>query len=246
MAAGGISLEDRLKSWLPAALYMRHKIRKERRRGEPELGILGALVRRDRIAIDAGANRGMYSYALARHAREVHAFEPHPQLSRLAARLLRGRAVVHPCALSDRNGSCTFRIPEGQTGADWHLLGTLEDTLLDTKHREVEVEARTLDSFAFEGVGFLKIDVEGHEQAVLAGARETIGRDRPTLLVELLAGYYADPAGIADSICREFDCQALTLWDGTMRSFSEFARTVDPASLKGAGHYCRNVLFLPR
>jgi FkbM family methyltransferase len=246
MAARGISVEDRLKSWLPAGLYLAHKVRKERRRGEPELGILDTLVPRGRMAIDVGANRGIYSYALARCAREVHAFEPHPQLSSLVARLLRGRVTVHPCALSDRDGSAALRIPEGLRGTDWHLLGTLEDAPGDRRQRRVEVEVRTLDGFAFEDVGFLKIDVEGHELAVLAGARETIGRSRPSLLVELLAGYYEDPEGVVDSICREFDYEALKLAGGALRSFRGFAREVDMASLMGDLEFGSNVIFLPR
>jgi FkbM family methyltransferase len=240
-----LGFADRLKNRLPAALYVRHKIRKERRRREPELGILDVLVPRDRMAIDVGANRGLYSYALARYAREVHAFEPHPLLARLTERLMRGRAVLHRCALSDRNGSRVFHVPERPGGADWHLVATLEEVPPGRKHRRIEVETRTLDSFGFRGVGFLKIDVEGHERSVLAGARETIRHDRPVLLVELLAGYYDDPASIVESIRRGFDYVALTIQGGTLRSFSDFAREVDPATLKGDGRHGLNVLFLP-
>ena len=52
-------------------------------------------------------------------------------------------------------------------------------------HRAIEVPMATLDS-SYEGeVGFIKIDVEGHEQAVLDGAVQTIRRCRPRLLVEI-------------------------------------------------------------
>jgi hypothetical protein len=43
----------------------------------------------------------------------------------------------------------------------------------------------TLDSLGLTGVTFVKLDIEGHELHALRGARETIRRDRPTLLLEL-------------------------------------------------------------
>ena len=43
---------------------------------EPEFALLPMLVPRDRLALDIGANMGVYSYALASLAPKVHAFEP--------------------------------------------------------------------------------------------------------------------------------------------------------------------------
>jgi hypothetical protein len=51
---------------------------------------------------------------------------------------------------------------------------------------QIRVETCTLDSFGFTEVDLLKIDVEGHEMAVLAGARETISRCLPWLIIEAL------------------------------------------------------------
>src|SRR4029434_5645640 len=52
-------------------------------------------------------------------------------------------------------------------------------------HRAIEVPMATLDSSSEGEFGFIKIDVEGHEQAVLDGAVQTIRRCRPRLLVEI-------------------------------------------------------------
>jgi hypothetical protein len=48
----------------------------------------------------------------------------------------------------------------------------------------MEVACKPLDYYGLEDVGFLKIDVEGHELAVLRGATETISRSYPSILVE--------------------------------------------------------------
>jgi hypothetical protein len=50
---------------------------------------------------------------------------------------------------------------------------------------EQNVELRTLDSLNLQDVGFVKIDVEGHELDVLRGGAETIQRNRPHLLIEV-------------------------------------------------------------
>jgi hypothetical protein len=47
------------------------------------------------------------------------------------------------------------------------------------------VPVKRLDDFSFDRVGFIKIDVEGHELSVLKGARELLQRDKPNLLIEI-------------------------------------------------------------
>ena len=50
------------------------------------------------------------------------------------------------------------------------------------------VKCFTLDSFNFEGVTFIKIDVEGHEIEVIKGALNTIQKSKPDILVEIHLG----------------------------------------------------------
>ena len=53
------------------------------------------------------------------------------------------------------------------------------------------------------GVRFVKADVEGSEREVLDGARATIARDRPIILLELLSGTHEDPATDTAAICEK-------------------------------------------
>ena len=85
-----------------------------------------------------------------------------------------------------------------------HLGGYLKQaasTAQTSKTMRFDVEVRTLDSYAFRDVRAIKVDVEGSEMAVLEGGRETILRDRPALIVELLTGAHADPVAVTQAIC---------------------------------------------
>jgi hypothetical protein len=59
---------------------------------------------------------------------------------------------------------------------------------LDDADEPLAFEMRTLDSFELDNVGFIKIDVEGAQLLVLMGAEETIKRNKPVMLVEILGG----------------------------------------------------------
>ena len=51
--------------------------------------------------------------------------------------------------------------------------------------KTVVAPMRTLDSFQLTQVGFIKIDVEGHEEAVLRGGLATLKREMPNLMIEI-------------------------------------------------------------
>lgn len=67
-------------------------------------------------------------------------------------------------------------------------------------------EMRPLDSFGFGGVSLLKIDMEGLDDEVLAGAQRLIRESRPVILIEILGGrsYLGAPTlGHAPPACAE-------------------------------------------
>jgi FkbM family methyltransferase len=149
--------------------------------GEYELRILRRYVPRDRVAIDVGANEGIYAYHLSRYARSVVAFEPNPRYDR-ALRFLPRNVTVRVEALSSAPGTLPLHIPASANG-ELESWATLEATELPLA-RSIDVPVRRLDDLELGPVGFIKMDVEGHEMAVLEGADATIRRDRPVLLVE--------------------------------------------------------------
>jgi FkbM family methyltransferase len=175
-----------LRSFCPQAVLNWREARFYGRHGEVELHLLEFLCRRDQDAIDVGANDGSYVHYLRRHARRVVAFEPMPMLARALRRKFPRGVIVESLALSDRTGTVSLRMPvvDGVVVSGCSTVSPAASATYPG-HRAIQVPMDTLDNVYGGRAGFIKIDVEGHEQAVLDGAIETIRRCRPRLLVEV-------------------------------------------------------------
>ena len=242
-----LSLRDRLTMLLPPSLYYRRRIGEEIASGEPELALLDRLVPRGGIAVDAGANYGIFAYALSTIADRVVAFEPNPDCARFARWMLRGCAELHELALSDAPGRATFYVPLSDEGMVLHFAGNLKRTHSQFRNmRTYPVEVRTLDSFGLTYVRFIKADVEGSEREVLDGACETIARDRPVLLLELLSGTHADPGAYTAAICRDFGYDAFLVQHGEKIAALPAIAALGKNTSWGTPIESRNVLFLPK
>jgi FkbM family methyltransferase len=157
--------------------------------------------------LDVGANFGYYAVRCARAVGPsgvVHAFEPDPAARELltanvAANRLDGRLQIHPVAVADQDRQVAFHLAE--EAAFSGLTSTGRAALRDV----VPITARSLDSFTdehqIEAVDALKIDVEGHEQAVLRGAASLLRRSPdPLVMLEVSAKNLSDEsrAALAD------------------------------------------------
>jgi FkbM family methyltransferase len=157
---------------------------------EREMELLDVLCDKGKTSVDVGAKLGMYTYRLLRHSRDVVAFEPIPLLNGMLERVFAKKPVkVMPCALSAAPGHTQMRIPYGSNGEVKFGRSTIEsNNALEhddvAKVETIDVELKTLDGCDLRGVGFIKVDVEGHELSVLEGAVATLDREHPVLLVE--------------------------------------------------------------
>lgn len=139
-------------------------------------------------AIDVGANIGMYTYAFARCFDAVEAFEPQPRCATTIEQSVRRmpHVRVHRIGLSDCRENATLHVPIVHGRFRTHQASGLAS--LSPIGGEVEtltIDLVPLDDFGFADASLIKIDVEGHERAVIAGAKRTIDRSRPTLIVEI-------------------------------------------------------------
>ena len=242
-----LPLREKLTMLMPPSLFYGRRITEEAHSGEPELAILAKLVSRGGTAIDVGANRGVFAYALTDIADRVVAFEPNPDYAFFARWMLRGRAEVHELALSEESGRGILYVPLSDQGMVLHLAGSLKRTHSQFRNiKTYDVEVRTLDEFSLVDVRFIKADVEGSEREVLNGARATIAHDQPILLLELLSGTHQDPAAYTVAICESFGYDAFIVQRGEKIAALPAICALGKNTSWGTDIESRNVLFLPR
>lgn len=180
-------VREGLKFLLPAPVFWRYlawRIGKF----DPELQLIHYLCDRTKVSIDIGASIGDYTVHMLNFSRKCYAFEPVPDsaaelVERLAA-FRHPRLRVETVALSDRAGDAQLRVLVGDTGRSSiekenpvEKLGVVTVLTVPTKRLD--------DYDTIEPVGCIKIDVEGHEDAVLRGARRLLLRDHPSLIIEI-------------------------------------------------------------
>src|SRR5687767_4270911 len=171
---------------------------------EPEVRLLPILAPPSQLAIDVGANFGLYTVALVELGRTVTAFEPLPACANALIAWGRGRPVtVHQCALADQDADGDLFVPRS-AGRDVTTRASLFREPDGAKRQRVRI--RKLDTFDIGAVGFIKIDTEGGELPVLRGAARTIRRWRPNLLLEV------DAAALTASALRD-TFALLTTWN---------------------------------
>ena len=164
-------------------LYLLHRLSGE---AEPELIHLSKIQQRQGVAIDAGANVGFYSYAMARIFKRVYSFEANPGITGDLKSCGLPNVQIFDVGLSSTEGHMTLYTPILH---DVHLDGwaSLSPGNCPDTHRDSEktIMVKPLDSWNLTDISFIKIDVEGHELEVLAGGIQTISSCRPTVLVEV-------------------------------------------------------------
>ncbi len=119
--------------------------------------------------------------------------------------------IVHEVAATNRNEGTIDILDHTDHGGHNHVVLDSDNVKLRDSQNLVPVPARTIDSYNFEDVDCIKIDVEGSELLVMQGAKDTIDRCRPSVQVEIvpkqckLFGY--DPQDLYDFFAdRDYVC----------------------------------------
>ncbi|WP_155772032.1 FkbM family methyltransferase [Mycobacterium asiaticum] len=153
--------------------------------------------------VDIGASWGLFTYHLARRvgkSGQLYSFEPHPDNAPMLRKLADARSQVHfhQAAVSDEPGTAQLLVPERrnrQVTAQGSLSHGFDGQGVEV--RRIDVPTVRLDDVLPPdiSVDFVKIDVEGHEMAVLSGGARMFRRCRPTILIEIEQRHLARPIG---------------------------------------------------
>jgi FkbM family methyltransferase len=234
------SLEERLKyALVPPRLYLANLAKRNLKKGEPELHALGRLVRPGGLSLDIGANKGVYSYLMAGISDRVAAFEPNPKMFWVLSRCVPRNVDCHNVALSNSDGEAEMILPVQRSGRYSNQGGTLQSRKMEDSDKElgsIRVAQRRLDSYDLRDVTFIKIDVEGFEFEVLEGARDTLARERPVLLIEIDASQNKRPLEDAIRAVCDYGYTAHFVRGGAEAPFAEY----DPGRARSS-----NFVFRP-
>ena len=168
--------------YLPFKLYHRIRCYKYAKYRNPELKLIKSLVNKDRDSIDIGANLGLFTYFMSRASKHVFAFEPNPYPLGNLKSLVDKNVTILPIALGNSDGPIKIKIPHHENG--WSSNGASLSPRSEEPGELIEIQCRKLDSLNINNIGLIKIDVEGFEIEVLKGAKETILRNKPTMIIE--------------------------------------------------------------
>jgi FkbM family methyltransferase len=170
---------------------------------EDALKTLIAFLKPGGVALDVGANIGTVTVPLALAAKRVGshviAFEPFPRNvewigKNLNLNHLEDQVTVVESGLSSEPGEAALLLREDfETGAEIGNASIAEPGI-SNHYRRVTVKLNTLDmlwpGFGSPRLDIIKIDIEGHEDRFLVGAKQTLAANRPVIIMEVNRRFY--------------------------------------------------------
>lgn len=227
---------------MPEWMYLRWLVwNYKRRTGQADLHVLERYLKPADTAVDVGANRGVWIQLMAPQCQHVYAYEPDAQMMAFARRHLPPNATLHHCALSDTDGEAVLTTPIwGGQASRTH--GSLQKDFSGHQTITQTVPKRRLDTEGLRGVGFVKIDVEGHELSVLKGADGLLRSDKPVVWVEVEPRHGARPHEVADHMAT-LGYQGYFFWHGERLPVKRFDVALHAPTDGGAR--VENFLYLP-
>jgi len=151
-------------------------------------------VKKWRLALDIGANIGLWSKDLSNFFDQLICFEPNKFcIDYLKKNINLNKSIINSFALGSKNEEKNLLIHSTNSGASSFINKT--KTGYDTEQnpiygkfsdhtKSLSVKVKKLDNFNFNNVDFIKIDVQGFELEVLKGAKETLVKNDPILCIE--------------------------------------------------------------
>jgi len=192
--------------------------------GEPEIKLVGQLCDKKKVSIDVGANIGDYTYYLKKYSKLCYAFEPNPEhIKILNSKFEDDNVIIMDYAISSSSGTQDLRIPIINQ-KEWSGMASLDqkNTLGDNPSKTIQVKTARLDDLKIDPVGFIKIDVEGHEFEVVKGALSIIKRDHPNLIIEIEERHNPGSITILSSFLKNFGYNGFFFLNNRLTPLQDF------------------------
>ncbi|MCX6922368.1 MAG: FkbM family methyltransferase, partial [Verrucomicrobia bacterium] len=141
--------------------------------------------KKDDVVFDLGVCEGLFGYRIKDCVAQVHLFEPTPRIAAALRKtfeteLTAGRAVVHECAIGEREGKVDFAV-------NIENLGRSGLATSGAANEACRVRMTTIDGVVEECeidcLDVIEMDIEGAELQGLRGAVNTLRRLKPNLLI---------------------------------------------------------------
>jgi len=227
-------------------LFIRYTWLKINNKLDPEMKYVLNIIKSKRKFIDIGANVGIYSYFFANRFSSVEAFEPISEITYRINHLKYDNIRVHSVALSNKPGLLEFYIPK--------IKGEIEPSLASLEKKDGSVDIRQvvvkeLDSFNFNDVDLIKIDVEGHEYQAILGAKSTLLNFKPVLIIEIEQRHINRPIEEVFALLNTIQYEGYFLKNHNLVPINEFSYELHQKPyLSNVMHknYVNNFIFIPQ
>lgn len=230
-----------LPGWysLSESIYVRFK--------DTESNLLNILSEKSKTSIDIGALWGGYSVLLKKFSNNLVIFEPNVNNYNFLVKSFKGNKNIEiiNAAVSDKSDSATLKIPENNPGN-----ATIEsENKFDDKNkvREYKVTTKKIDDSNIKNVGFIKIDIEGHEYSAVKGMAELIKNQRPNLLIEIEERHNAGSIERVSSFFKSLEYDIFFIAGNFIYPFSDYIiDEYQNSENRNTRKYINNFIFIPR
>jgi len=142
------------------------------------------------IIFDIGANRGIHTKTMSYRAQHVYAFEPAPENINVLKTNNETNITIIPKAVGNKSGKSKLYLHH--LYCDMHTTQQRSAEIEEWGHsldKFIDIDMVTIDDFIKEynlkNVDLIKIDVEGAEEDVFRGGKETFSKMKPAVIVEI-------------------------------------------------------------
>jgi FkbM family methyltransferase len=227
-------------------LHLRYLYLKLFNKLDPEMFYVSSLLKDRRRFLDIGANIGIYSFYFRNIFKNIEAFEPLDEITYRLKSLSSSHISIHNIALSNKMGHVNLNIPI-INGVSIPARASID--IKKSENIERAVEIRSVDSYGFDDIDLIKIDVEGHEESVIIGAQNTIKKSMPIIIAEIQQRHIKKKISEVFETILNMNYNGFFIYEGELMSIDNFEYEVHQKSIlqdTKSKKYIENFIFIPR